>query len=411
MGVARGTVARDSKKLAIDGGQPVRTAPLPEWPHFDSDEVQAVVRVLRSGRVNYWTGDEGRQFEQEFATYCGTQHAVAVSNGTVALELALHALQVGAEDEVITPCRSYVTSASCIAARGATPVMADVDRDSQTITTETIGEAITPRTRAIIAVHLAGWPCDMDPIMELAANHGLKVIEDCAQAHGARYKGRPVGSIGHAGAFSFCQDKIMTTGGEGGMLTTNDHAVWARAWSYRDQGRSYEAVYNREHPPGYRWLYESLGTNWRLTEMQSALGRRLLRKLDARVERRRELAVRLHDAFEEIPALRTTTPAEQVLHSYYRYYAFLRPEKLRNGWDRDRILVAMEAEGVPCYVGSCPEIYREKAFAAARPPRPLKVARELGETSLAFLVHPTISDADIEDTIVAVRKVMELASL
>jgi hypothetical protein len=396
--------------LAIDGGQPVRSDPFPEWPRFENADAEAAAAVVRSGKVNYWTGDEGRKFEQEFAAYADTKHAITVANGTVALELALHALGIGRGDEVITPCRAFVSSASCIAVRGAMPVMADIDCRSQTITAETIREVITPRTKAIIAVHLAGWPCEMDSIMDLAAEHNLKVIEDCAQAHGARYQGRPVGSLGHVGAFSFCQDKIMSTGGEGGMLTANDDEAWGRAWSYRDHGKSHEAVHERGHSPGYQWIYESSGTNWRLTEMQSALGRRLLSRLDASVERRTELAGKLEDGFAAIPALRTTPPPEHVRHAYYRFYAFVRPERVRPGWDRDRIMAAIQAEGIPCYVGSCPEIYREQAFAAIRPPQRLKVAQELGETSLAFLVHPTLSDSDIDDAIAAVRKVMGHAS-
>jgi len=405
-------VSKTSKitRLAIEGGQPVRNAPFPAWPSFSAEQIEAVTAVLRSGRTNYWTGDEGRQFEQEFAVYTGTKHAVAVANGTMALESALYALGVAPGDDVITPCRSFIATASCVVMRGARPVMVDIDSDSQVITAEAVRQAITPRTKAVIAVHLAGWPCDMDPIMAVAAEHGIAVIEDCAQAHGARYKGRSVGSIGHVGTFSFCQDKIITTGGEGGMMVTNDTDLWDRSWSYRDHGKNYEAVFLREHPPGYRWLYESIGTNGRLTEMQSALGRVALRNLDASVYQRRQHAARLNEAFAAIPALRVTLPPEYVGHSYYKYYLFLRPEKLRNGWDRNRIMSAIEAEGVPCYAGSCSEIYLEKAFDGLRPQGRMPVAKELGETSLMLLVHPTLSDADIGDTITAVRKVVEQAS-
>lgn len=397
-------------KLAIDGGPAVRAQPFPDWPQFQTGDMDAVADVLRSGRVNYWTGNEGRRFEQEFAAYTGVNYGVAVANGTVALELGLYALGIGPGDEVITPCRSFIASASCVAVRGATPVMVDVDHESQTITAETIVPAITARTKAIIAVHLAGWPCDMDSVMSVAADRGLKVIEDCAQAHGASYKGRRVGSIGHIGAFSFCQDKIMTTGGEGGMITTNDERLWNRAWSYRDHGRSYDGVYGREHAPGYRWVYEALGTNWRLTEMQSALGRRMLRRLDANVERRRRHAARLNQAFAQTPALRVTLPPEHVRHSYYKYYAFIRQKRLREGWNRDRIMAAIEAEGIPCYAGSCSEIYLEKAFEGSGPHNRQPVAMDLGDSSVMFCVHPTLSDADVDDTIAATQKVMQHAS-
>jgi dTDP-4-amino-4,6-dideoxygalactose transaminase len=399
-----------SSKLAVDGGTPVRSTPFAPWPYFEAEEKEAVAEVLRTGKVNYWTGDEGRQFEREYAEYVGTKYAVALANGTVGLELALYAMGIGPGDEVITTSRTFIASASCVVMRGATPVMADVDRDSQNVTAETIRPAITPRTRAIIAVHLAGWPCNMDPILDLAREHGLNVIEDCAQAHGAQYKGRPVGSMGDINSFSFCQDKIITTGGEGGLVTTNNKEYWERAWSFKDHGKSYHAVYHRQHGPGFRWLHEQFGTNWRLTEMQSAMGRALLRKLGSQVAVRRHHAERLNSAFSAIPALRTTLPAADTFHSYYKYYVFVRPEMLSPGWDRDRILNSVVAEGIPCFSGSCSEIYLEKAFDGIRPEGRLPVARELGETSLMFLVHPTLSDVEIDDTIAAVNKVMEHAA-
>ena len=381
--------------------------PFPPWPRFTAEEAEAVKNVLLSNKVNYWTGTEGRDFEKEFAAYCGVNHAIALTNGTVALELALYSLGIGPGDEVITTSRTFIASASCIVMRGATPIIADVDADSQNLTVATIRPLISPRTKAIIAVHLAGWPCDMDGILELAREHDLKVIEDCAQAHGACYKGRPVGSIGDIGTFSFCQDKIMTTGGEGGLLTTNDPELWARAWSFKDHGKSFDAVYNRQHPPGFRWLHESFGTNWRLTEMQSAIGRIQLRRLDDWVATRRRYAAMLNEAFADIPALRLTLPSDDIFHSYYKYYVFVRPERLHAGWDRDRIMNAVTAEGIPCYSGSCSEIYLEKAFtdAGLGPASRLPVAQSLGETSLMFLVHPTLADEHMAATIQAVKKV------
>src|SRR5271170_8256784 len=299
-------------RLAIDDGPPQRTHPFSPWPSYSQEEIETVARVLKSGKVNYWTGEEGRQFEAEFSAFTHCKHAVALANGTVALELALEVLGIGRGDEVVVPSRTFIASASCAVMRGATPVMADVDPNSQNITAETIHAVLTPRTRAIIAVHLAGWPCDMDPILDLARKHGLKVVEDCAQAHGAVYKGRPVGSMGDVNAFSFCQDKIISTGGEGGLLTTNDTDLWSRAWAFKDHGKSYEAVCRRRHPPGFRWLHESFGTNWRLTEMQSAMGRVLLRRLRQTVEKRRHLAEILAAGFAGIPGLRVTQPPADV---------------------------------------------------------------------------------------------------
>ena len=399
------------RQPAIDGGQPVRTSPFASWPQFEADEIEAATAVLRSGKVNYWTGMEGREFEKEFAAFTECKYAVAVANGTVALELALRAFGIGAGDEVIVPSRTFIASASCAVMCGAIPIIADVDAESQNITAESIRPLLSPRTKAIVAVHLAGWPCDMDPILELARQRGLKVIEDCAQAHSATYKGRPVGSLGDAAAFSFCQDKIMTTGGEGGMLTTNDETIWKRSWSFKDHGKSYDAVHNRQHSAGFRWLHESFGTNWRLTEMQSALGRILLKKLPGFVETRRRNAAILTDGFSKIPGLRVTVPPPQMRHAYYKYYAFVNAEDLRGGWNRDRIMAAISAEGIPCFSGSCSEIYLEKAFSEEmRPPERLPTAREVGETSLMFLVHPTLTERDMLDTCRAVEKVFEVAT-
>jgi dTDP-4-amino-4,6-dideoxygalactose transaminase len=384
---------------------------MPSWPVFAPDEIEAASAVLASGKVNYWSGDEGRQFEREYAEYVGRKYAIALANGTVALELALHALGVGPHDEVIVPSRTFIASASCVVMRGAVPVFADVDPISGNLTAETIAPLLTSRTKAIIVVHLAGWPCDMDPILELAAKRQIRVIEDCAQAHGASYKGRPVGSMGDIGAFSFCQDKILSTGGEGGLITTNDQYVWGVAWSFKDHGKSYDAVYNREHPTGFRWLHESFGTNWRLTEMQSAIGRVLLRKLPERVRVRQRNAAILDDAFSNLPGLRVVKPAAHCSDSYYKYYVYVRPERLRDGWDRDRVMAAVNAEGVPCFVGSCSEVYLEKAFPPAlRPSDCLPNAKLLGDTSLMFLVHPTLTGEHMRSTASAMDKVMAVAT-
>lgn len=377
------------------------------WPFFEEDEIEAVTRVLQSGKVNYWTGDECRTFEQEYAESIGVKHAIALANGTVALELALRSLNIGPGDEVVTTSRTFIASASCAVSVGARPVMADVDRDSQNVTSDTIRSVLTPRTKAIIAVHLAGWPCDMDPILDLAQKHNLKVIEDCAQSNGATYKGRPVGSMGDLASFSFCQDKIITTGGEGGLLATNDGTLWKSAWAYKDHGKSYDAVYNRQHKPGFRWLHESFGTNWRMTEMQAAIGRVALRKLPTWVAKRRQNAKILGDGFAEVPGLRVPVPDPSIAHSYYKFYAFVRPERLRAGWSRDRIMSAINDAGVPCTVGSCSEIYEEKAFKNSgweHPSRP--VAKELGETSLMFLVHPTLAESSLQYTVDTVKRIL-----
>ena len=397
----------------IENSKPVRSKPFSKWPFYATDEVDAAMKVLQSGKVNYWTGEEGRLFEEEFAESIGVKHAVAMMNGTVALEAILAALNIRKGDEVIVTPRSFIASASCAVMRGARPVFVDVDRYSQNITAESIEEAVTPRTRAIIAVHLAGWPCDMDPILALARKHGFFVIEDCAQASGAFYKGRSIGSLGDAAAFSFCQDKILTTGGEGGMVVTNKKEIWSKVWSYKDHGKSYDAVYKSDIKPGpsFRWLHESFGTNWRMTEMQAAIGRIQLRKLKSWVEKRRHNAEILTQAFINIPAFRVTMPPEDVYHAFYKYYVFLRPEMLKAGWDRERVIVAINELGIPCFTGSCSEMYLEKAFDTdgLRPEKRLPVARELGDTAMMFPVHPTLSEKDMKDVVRAVEIVLSEA--
>lgn len=406
--------------------------PFAPWPSFTDEEAQAVTKVLLSNRVNYWTGHECRDFEREFAAWCGTAYAVAVTNGTVALDLALHGLGIGSvnggtpADEVVVTPRTFLASVSCVVNAGAVPVFADVDRDSGNITAATIAAVLSPRTRAIIVVHLAGWPCDMDPIMALARARGIKIIEDCAQAHGARYKGRPVGSIGDVGAWSFCQDKIMTTGGEGGMVTTDDRGLWARMWAFKDHGKSWAAVYERDHAPGFRWLHDSFGTNWRMLEMQAAIGRIQLQRMSRWTAARQANAEAIVAALApfassggpiRIPALKCAgcpgcEAATGCQHAWYKLYAYVRPEALAPGWSRDRIVAEITARGVPCYQGSCSEVYLERAFddTGLRPPSRLPVARELGETSLMFLVHPTLTGGQIRQTCDALSAVLAAAA-
>ncbi|SDH43685.1 DegT/DnrJ/EryC1/StrS aminotransferase family protein [Variovorax sp. OV700] len=382
------------------------------WPSFTAEEAEAVQRVLLSNKVNYWTGQECRELEKEFASWSGTAHAVALANGTLALDVALKALDIGPGDEVVVTPRTFMASVSCVVNAGATPVFADVDADSGNLSAATIAQVLTPRTRAVICVHLAGWPCDMDPIMTLAEQHGLKVIEDCAQAHGAYYKGRPVGSIGHVGAWSFCQDKIMTTGGEGGMVTTNDESLWRAMWEYKDHGKSHEAVFNREHPLGFRWLHESFGTNWRMLEMQAVIGRIQLRRMTEWTVQRTRHAEALWAACRPYAAVRVPELPEDSVHAHYKCYVYVQPDRLAPGWNRDHIVNAIQAQGVPCYQGSCSEVYLEKAFDGTgwRPAERLPVARALGETSVMFLVHPTLTAAEMEASCVAIKRVLKEAS-
>lgn len=402
------------------------------WPSFTSEEVDAVQRVLLSNKVNYWTGTECREFEKEFAQWAEVSYAVALSNGTLALDVALKALEIAPGDEVIVTPRTFIASVSCVVNAGARPVFADVEPDSGNISARTISAVLSPKTKAVICVHLAGWPCDMDPIMALATKTGFRVIEDCAQAHGARYKGRSVGGIGHVGAWSFCQDKIMTTGGEGGMVTTNDEDLWRAMWSFKDHGKSYEAVYERQHPPGFRWLHESFGTNWRMLEIQAVIGRIQLQRMSKWTDIRQKNSAAIAKALNifsgqdgpiYIPKITCVdcpmrdsekichASSDGCSHASYKFYVYVRPKNLAPGWNRDRIIDAINAEGVPCYQGSCSEVYLEKAFDNTdwRPSERLPVARRLGETSLMFLIHPTLTEKEIEMTCKVVSSVLQIA--
>jgi wecE protein len=379
------------------------------WPSFTQEEADAVSRVILSNKVNYWTGTECREFEKEFAAYTQTKYAVALMNGTVALDVALKALNIGAGDDVIVTSRTFLASASAIVTAGANPIFADVELDSQNISRRTIEAVLTPNTKAIICVHLAGWMCDMDPIMALAKEKGLYVIEDCAQAHGAMYKGKPAGSVGHIGAWSFCQDKIMTTGGEGGMVTTNDECLWKKMWSYKDHGKDFDSVYNKQHPPGFRWLHDSFGTNWRMLEVQAVIGRiQLKRMADWTAQRNKNMQFVL-DSFADTPFFTVHKPSEDYVHAAYKCYVQVNLQALPEGWTRDRIMQVINDQQVPCYSGSCSEVYLEKAFDNTpwRPKVRLKNAVNLGESSLMFLVHPTLSENSLERCRQAIKHVIQ----
>jgi len=382
------------------------------WPSFTQEEADTVSKVLLSNKVNYWTGNEGRQFEQEFSSWCGSNYAVAVANGTLALDLALKALNIGPGDEVVVTPRSFIASVSCVVNSGATPIFADVDLNSGNITAKSIEDRVSVKTKAIICVHLAGHPCDMDDIMQLAQKHSLYVIEDCAQAHGAKYKDKSVGSIGHIGCWSFCQDKIMTTGGEGGMVTTNDEYLWQTMWAYKDHGKSYEAVYERDHPEGFRWLHESFGTNWRMSEIQAAIGRIQLGRMNTWHQKRKNNAQEITKACTKFESMmRVPEIDNNVEHAWYKFNVYVRPEGLKDGWNRNKIINEINQLGIACYSGSCSEIYLEKAFDDKfRPRERFKNAQKLGETTLMFLVHPTLTTNEIQNTCDAIKSVMQLAN-
>jgi len=320
----------------------------------------------------------------------------------------------------------------CVVLAGATPVFADVDPESGCITPATADAVRSPRTRAVIPVHIGGWPCDMPGFVRWAHPHGIHILEDCAQSHGGHIDGRALGTFGTFASWSFCQDKIMTTGGEGGMVTTHDEALWRAMWAYKDHGKSYEAVYERQHPPGFRWLHETFGTNWRMLEVQAAIGRIQLRRMKQWTAQRSANAAALAAALAPFAGVdgpvrlphfgcasvcRAPDTGRQgciqaCQHAEYKFYAYVRPENLADGWTRDRIVQAFVDAGVPCYQGSCSEVYLEKAFEGTgwRPVERLPVARQFGETSLMWLVHPTLRLADIRRTQQVMAEVLSSAA-
>lgn len=384
------------------------------WPEHSKEEVDSVSKILKSGKVNYWTGENGKKFESEFSSWCDSKYAIAIANGSLALELAVKSLNIKQGDEVIVTPRSFIASVSAVVNSGAKPIFADIDLDSGNINASTISKVITDKTKAILCVHLAGWPCDMDPIMKLARSKNLYVIEDCAQAHGAVYKGRKVGSIGDIGAWSFCQDKIMTTGGEGGMITTNNKKLWKFVWEYKDHGKNYGKTTTNNPKPGFRWLHDSFGSNYRMTEVQSSIGRSQLKKIDRWTKKRNSNAAVLLRLCRKFPKLvRTPTVSPDTIHAYYKFYTYLQEDGLKSEYTRDTLLEKLNEKGVPAFSGSCSEIYLESAFDKTnyRPKNRLSAARKLGESSIVFLVHPTLSKKDMLRMTDIIQKVFEEVSV
>jgi len=389
------------------------------WPVFTKKEISKVSKVLESGKVNYWTGSECRLFEKEFAEYFNCKFAVALSNGTVAIDAALYALNIGKGDEVIVTARTFIASASCIVNAGAVPIFADICENSQNIKSSEVEKLITKKTKAIMCVHLAGFPCEMDKILKLAKKNKLFVIEDCAQAHGAKYKNKFVGSIGDIGCWSFCQDKIMTTGGEGGMITTNNKSIWKKIWAFKDHGKSFSKVSNQKSKKGFKWLHDSFGTNWRMTEIQGAIGRIQLKMLPNWTKKRNKFQNMIWSNCRKINALRVPSFNDRNwkyydkgnIHGAYKCYVFIETSKLKSGWNRDRIIDEISKEKVECYSGSCSEVYLEKAFKKFNlaPKKRLPCAKKLGETSLMFQIHPTLTEKDIQRTCSAINKVFQIA--
>ncbi|MEL7190033.1 MAG: DegT/DnrJ/EryC1/StrS family aminotransferase [Pseudomonadota bacterium] len=369
------------------------------WPRHEPDEIAAVTSVLESGRVNSLVhGDQNKAFEKEFAEYVGVPFAVAVSNGTVSIELALRALGVGKGDEVIVPARSFFATTSAVVAVGATPVFAEVESDTQNIDPASVERMIGDRTRAIVCVHLAGQPCNMGRLCDIAKRNQVFLVEDCAQAHGATWRGQKVGSFGDAGSFSFCTDKIMSTGGEGGMLVMKDESVWRRSWAYKDHGKDPIRLKEKSNsaPGEFRYCIDDFGSNFRMTEMQAAIGRVQLRKLDGWVAQRRENACALVEEATKHPAVSGMTVPDHAFHAFYKCYILLDLEQLPQGVTRSDVLVELMARGISCGSGSCPDMSREGAFAdlEVRRDGELAVSHAMAARTIMFQVDHTLTRDD-----------------
>jgi dTDP-4-amino-4,6-dideoxygalactose transaminase len=384
--------------LAVNGGEPVRTEPFPPWPHFEEEEKRAVRAVLDSDDVNYHRGECGITFERRFAEWVGVRHGLAVTNGGAALQCAVAASGAGPGDEVIVPAHTYVASDLAAVWAGATPVFADCERATLNVSAATVEPLVTDRTRAMIAVHMYGRPCDMDGLMALAEERGITLIEDCAQSHGATYDGRRTGAIGHIAAFSFCQTKHMTTGGEGGMVVTDDLELARLARAEAHYGTLYEAP-----DEDGRWKGVTrepiVGYNLRMTEMQSAIGLAILDRLDDYVAKRRELAAFLTEGLADT-ALNPVPAGDRRTHSYFRYDTLFDEDAA--DLSRDEYIRAVSAEGVPISTGSSFTNHQDPRFGvdASCP-----VSEEMGRRIVTLEVYPTIGRSDCDDVLAAIRKV------
>ena len=369
---------------------------------YSKKQIQLVSNVLRNNKTNYWTGKECKNFEKEFSNYHGIKHSLTVSNGSVALEIALKALNLKKTDKVIVTPRSFVISASCVLNLGLKPIFADVD-DNGNLSIEGIKQAYNKDVKAIILVHLNGLSCDMDPILNFAKKNKIYLIEDCSQAHGATYKGKKVGSFGDISTWSFCQDKIISTGGEGGMISTNNKKLWLKCWSLKDHGKNYQSVFHKKHKTGFRWLHDDLGSNYRMTEMQAVIGREQLKSLDQQIKKRNFIAnlylKELKDFYQKYNILKKpnfkckTCPFKEskkkcnkCIHGFYRLELFINKKKI----NLTKLIETINKYKIKCNVGSCPEIYREKIFKKLKfyPKKRLQNAKLLGETSIMFPINP-----------------------
>ena len=374
---------------------------LSAWPHYEKDEIDAVNKVLQSGLVNYWTGNLSKKFEKEFANFAGCKYAIALANGSLALSSAYLAIGIKKGDEIITTPRSFVATASSASLLGGKIVFADVDPHSGNITSESIEPLITKKTRAIVVVHLAGWPVEITKISNLAKSYNIPLIEDCSQAHGGEViidgKNLSVGQFGDINTWSFCQDKIISTGGEGGMITTNKPEYYEKIWSFKDHGKSFSKLQEKNLSVEYQFVHDNLGSNFRITEMQSAIGRIQLKKLKSWREIRTKNAKTLTEILSSNDLVHIPLPNKELIHAWYKFNCFININFLKDDWNREKIIRAIRSKSLPAFQGSCSELYLEKCFSKSsnKVNSILPNAHKLGETNLTFLLHPTINDNEM----------------
>jgi dTDP-4-amino-4,6-dideoxygalactose transaminase len=383
-------------------------------------QINNVSKILKKNKTNYWTGLEGKNFEREFSNYHNTKYSVAVSNGSIALEIALKALNLKKTDTVLVTPRSFIISASCVLNLGLKPIFADVD-DNGNLSIEGIKEAYNKNVKAIILVHLNGLSCDLDPILKFVKKNKIYLIEDCSQAHGAVYKNKKVGSFGDISTWSFCQDKIISTGGEGGMISTNNKNLWLKIWSLKDHGKNYQRVFDKKHKTGFRWLHDDLGSNYRMTEMQAVIGREQLKSLDQQIKKRNIIAnlylnglknfyqndiIKKPDfKCETCPLKQTVKKCNKCKHVFYRLNLFVNQKKI----NQTKLIEKINKNKIECNMGSCPEIYREKIFKKLKlyPKKRLQNAKLLGETSIMFPINPNKEIKKIKQEIKVIGKIFK----
>jgi len=392
------------------------------WPHYTQSEAEIIKQVLLSNKVNYWTGTETRKFEIEFKHTIRCRYTIAVSNHDAAFDLALLGLDIQSGDEVILSPLTDFYSINSLVAIGATPIFADVCPQTNNITHETVAEVISAQTKAVVCLHYAGLPCDMDPILDLAFSKNLSVVEDCSQALGAQYKGHPVGSLGDISYFSFSDDAIVTTAGEGGMVATNKFQFWDRMRAHKDGGKSFDKM-TYLMPINDKLVHDRFGTNLRMTELQGAIGRLQLKNIKRWNVKRNAYLTSIWKTVSAIDGLFAPLDShssnvlagdlqDQIIHGGYKCIVLVDPLTLNPGWDRDAIVEELQELGVPCYSAKYEEVYHQTAVKEARlcPAEILHGAQYFSEHGILFDVHPALSIKDVDKICRDIKAIMQYAS-